>query len=219
MVATVSPPEAEDAGHWVQLAWNEDKQRAAHGVDRFLITETRFGVAGDTATWDAAPVWEQFRMWVLQPVAFRASGLLFWSGNRWHGGHWPHWGGLLDRTGQPEPDFPWGMQMGELFEKWGKKLLEAPVLSSAAILTDFDQRAALQVYPHTASSKQLLGEAFDLLHRLGIGTDTIPLVNVQKKDLLRKYALLVLAADSALDGKPAATLKRLGKGTVIRVHL
>lgn len=194
-------PSREDAGHWAQLAWNEDKQRAAHGLDRFLITETRFGVAGDTATWDAAPVREQFRMWVLQPVAFGASGLLFWSGNRWHGGHWPHWGGLLDWTGQPEPDFPWGRQMGELFEKWGKQLLEAPVQASAAVLTDFDQRAALQVYPHTVSSKQLLGEAFDLFHRLGIGTDSLNLAAAQTKGLLRKYALVVLAADSALDGQ------------------
>ncbi len=199
-------PSREDAGHWVQLAWNEDKQRAAHGLDRFLITETRFGVAGDAATWDAAPVREQFRMWVLQPVAFGASGLLFWSGNRWHGGHWPHWGGLLDWTGHPEPDFPWGIQMGELFEKWGKKLLDAPVQASAAVLTDFDQRAALQVYPHTVSSKQLLGEIFDLLHRQGIGADSLNLATAQTKGLLRKYALVVLAADPALDGQtvPAA---------------
>jgi beta-galactosidase GanA len=194
------PPSREDPAHWTQLAWQEDKQRAAHGLDRFFITETRFGVAGDTATWDAAPVQEQFRMWVLQPVAFGASGLLFWSGNRWHGGHWPHWGGLLDWTGQPEPDFPWGIQMGELFQKWGRKLLEAPVQSSVAVLTDFDQRAALQVYPHTASSKQLLGESFDLFHRLGLGVDSLSLEAAQQSLSLGRYQLIVVAANPVLEG-------------------
>ena len=96
-----------------------------------------------------------------------------WSGNRWIGGHWPHWGGVLDWTGQPEPDFSWLTELGQFFDKNSDRLLKYPVDASAAALTDFDQRAALDVYPHTPASKKVLVEVFDTLHRLGIGADSL----------------------------------------------
>src|SRR6185437_2804663 len=105
-------PSAADPDYWTTLAWHLDMHRSAYGLGRFLVTETRVGVAGDTAMWDPFPTRDQFRMWMLQPAAYGAFGLMYWSGNRWRGGHWPHWGGVLDWTGQPEPDFPWVIDVG-----------------------------------------------------------------------------------------------------------
>jgi hypothetical protein len=51
-------------------------------------------------------------MYGLEAAAFGPCGLFYWSGNRWRGGHWPHWGGLLDWSGLPEPDFDWAVELG-----------------------------------------------------------------------------------------------------------
>jgi len=196
-------PSADNLPYWADLAWHQDMHRSAYGVGHFITTETRFGVAGQTQMWDPAPSQEQFLMWGLEAAAFGSSALLYWSGNRWRGGHWPHWGGLLDWSGQPEKDFGWAVELGGLYEKWGPTLLANPVKASAAILTDFDQRTALQVYPHVPSSQSIVPECFDALHRLGIGVDTVNAVAAENIASLRKYALLVIPAATALDNATA----------------
>jgi beta-galactosidase GanA len=67
------------------------------------------------------------------------------------------------------------------------------------VITDFDQRAALQVYKHVPSSGNVLPEAFDALHRLGIGTDSLNVEVAARSGALRKYALVVIPAATALD--------------------
>lgn len=199
-------PSAERPDFWDTLAWHLDMHRSAHGLGQFLVTETRVGVAGDTAMSDPFPTRDQWRMWMLQPAAYGAFGLMFWSGNRWHGGHWPHWGGVLDWTGRPEPDFSWLIEIGAFFDQWSGRLLRNPVKATAAIITDFDQRAALDIYKHTPSSPRLIPEAFDALHRLGIGVDSIAVDQAAVPGALARYALVILPAATALDGPalPAA---------------
>ena len=192
-------PSREDPDFWRNLAWHLDMHRSALGLGQFLVTETRAGVAGSTVMWDAFPSAQQFRMWMLEPMAYGAFGLLYWSGNRWRGGHWPHWGGLLDWSGQPEADFDWFAETGDLYQKWGNRLLANPVKATAAILTDFDQRAALEVYPHTPASKTVVIDAFDAFHRLGIGVDAINSRRLSVPGALDHYRLVVLAAATALD--------------------
>ena len=148
---------------------------------------------------DPFPKHDQFMMWMLQPAAYGAFGSMFWSGNRWQGGHWPHWGGILDWTGRPEPDFEWLIEVGAFFEKWTDRLLRHPVKATAAILTDFNQRAALEIYKHTTSSPRVLPEAFDALHRLGIGVDSIAVDQAVLPGRLAQYSLLVIPAATALD--------------------
>ncbi len=191
-------PSADNPDYWRTLAWHLDMHRSAHGSGQFMVTETRVGVAGDTIMHDPFPKREQFRMWMLQPAAYGAFGLMFWSGNRWHGGHWPHWGGVLDWTGQPEPDFSWVVETGAFFEKWSDKLLRTPVEAKAAVISDFDQRAALDVYKHTPSSPRLLPETFDALHRIGVGVDSIAVDDAVKPGKLAQYALVVIPAATAL---------------------
>ncbi len=116
---------------WNDEPWHLDMHRSCDGKGRMIITETRIGVAGGAVMWDPAPSREQFRMWDLQLAAFGASGMMYWSGNRWRGGHWPHWGGLLDWSGRPEPDVDWAMELGAFFERWGGELLAHPVASHA----------------------------------------------------------------------------------------
>lgn len=146
---------------------------------------------------------------MLQPLAFGASALLYWTGNRWHGGHWPHWGGVLDWTGQPELDFPWVIETGEFYQKWGSRLLENPVKAQAVVLTDFDQRAALEVYPHTQGSLAVLPESFDAPHRVGIGVDSMNLAAAEDPSRLEKYSLVVIPAATALEGEAIrAALRR-----------
>jgi beta-galactosidase len=197
-------PSADNAAYWRGLAWQQDMHRSAYGVGQFITTETRFGVAGGTQMADPAPPREQFLMWGLQAAAFGSSALMFWSGNRWRGGNWPHWGGLLDWSGHPEVDFAWAVELGALYNKWSSKLLENPVRATAAVLTDFNQRTALEVYPHVPDSSSVLPESFDAFHRLGIGADSINTACARDASILGKYSCIALAAAAAFDN-PQAT--------------
>ena len=201
-------PSGENPAFFKDLAWHLDMHRSAHGLGAFMTTETRVGVAGDTVQYDDFPSHDQFRMWMLQPAAYGAFGLMYWSGNRWIGGHWPHWGGVLDWTGQPEPDFSWLTELGQFFDKNSDRLLKYPVDASAAVLTDFDQRAALDVYPHTPASRKVLVEVFDTLHRLGIGADSLNFHEAATPGKLSRYALVVIPAATALDGDAVVSALR-----------
>jgi beta-galactosidase len=157
-------------------------------------------------------------MYGLEAAAFGTCGLFYWSGNRWRGGHWPHWGGLLDWSGHPEPDFDWAVESGEVFQKWGKHLIDNPVKATAVVLTDFEQRVALEIYPHIKPSPSVLRESFDVLHRLGIGVDSMNLTRAAVASNLTKYSLVLVPAATALDDpKVTASLTSFANdgGTVV----
>jgi beta-galactosidase len=197
----IYPPVENATEAWLQFAWFEDVNRSALGLDHFWVTEARFGNAAveGTAVTEPAPTREQARMWCLQSTALGGTALLFWTGNRWRGGHWPHWGGLLDWTGQPEPDFEWAVELGEFYDKWGSRLIQNPVNATAAVLTDFELRLALQTYPHVPGSPKIVAATFDALHRLGIGADGITARRAKDVSELRRYSLITIPAASALD--------------------
>lgn len=207
-------PNPEPPRYGMELAWHFDKERSAHGLGQFLSSETRIGVIGDTIMWDPFPTHDQYRMWMFQPLAFGSVSLMYWSGNRWRGGPWPQFGGVLDWTGKPEPDVEWLKELGMFLDKWGQQMVDHPVKSSAAVLTDFDQRAALQVYRHTPGSMTILPESFEALHRIGAGVDGISSQDAANVEKLRRYSLIVLAANTALDGTaiPAALEKYVQQG-------
>ena len=192
-------PRGDDPTFWTDLTWHQDMHRTAYGRAHFITTENRFGVTGDTHISDPSPTREQFLMWGLEAAAFGTCGLFYWTGNRWRGGHWPHWGGLLDWSGHPEPDFDWAAELGSVFARWGKHLIDNPVKATAVILTDFDQREALEIYPHINSSLTVLPQCFDALHRLGIGVDTMNLPTAVTPSNLKKYSLVLIPAATALD--------------------
>lgn len=210
------PPVENAASAWLEFPWYEDVQRSALGLNHFWVTEARFGNAAKdgTSISEPSPTRDQIRMWCMQSTALGATMLMFWSGNRWRGGHWPHWGGLLDWTGQPEPDFEWAFELGKFYAKWGKQLIESPVVARAAVLTDFDQRLALNIYPHVTGSSKLIAETFDALHRLGIGVDSITAQQATNAANLSKYSLIIIPAATALDGPelPAALEPYVLKG-------
>jgi beta-galactosidase len=212
-------PRADNPEFWSNLTWHQDMHRSAYGQRHFITTENRFGVIGQTYISDPVPTHDQFRMWGLEAAAFGSRGLLYWTGNRWRGGHWPHWGGLLDWSGHPEPDFPWAIELGEFYRKWGANLIENPVRATAVVLTDFDQRAALEVYPHIKASLSVLPQTFEALHRLGIGVDCMNLASAADDPArLEKYSLVLIPAATALDGpRVAASLNRFVEGGGILV--
>jgi beta-galactosidase len=201
-------PSVDNPKYFRELAYHFDMHRAAHRTGYFMATETRFGVAGSTAMSSPFPSFEQFRMWMMQPIAFGSNSLIYWSGNRWIGGHWPHWGGLLDWSGKPEPDFDWAIRIGEILKKWSAKLLEHPVDAQTVMLTDFDNRAALYFYPHTPSSKEVITETADALHRLGMGIDTINSLDARQPGALDRYKLLIIPAATSLNGDALAPVLR-----------
>jgi len=206
-------PWADNREYWADLAWHQDMHRSAYGYKHFITTENRFGVAGETYIRDPFPSREQFHMWGLEAAAFGTSGLFYWTGNRWRGGHWPHWGGLLDWSGHPEPDFDWAVELGEIFQKWGQHLIDSPVKATAVALTDFEQRATLEVYPHIKLSLSVLLQSFDALHRLGIGVDSMNLVTAQDPSNLEKYSLVLIPAATAMDNpRITAALKDFAQG-------
>src|SRR5262249_6206236 len=69
---------ADRTERWDDAPWRLDMHRSCYGKDRFIVTETRIGVAGGAEMWDPAPSREQFRMWDLQLAAFGACGVLYW---------------------------------------------------------------------------------------------------------------------------------------------
>ncbi len=196
------PPVENAADAWLQFPWFEDVSRSALGLKHFWVTETRFGsdsIEG-TSINEPGPSRGQLRVWCLQSTALGGTMLMYWSGNRWRGGPWPHFGGLFDWSGQPEPDFDWAVEMGEFYAKWGKRLIDSPVVARAAVLTDFEQRLALQIFPHHADSLKTVAETFDMLHRLGVGADSITVKQAANPANLQKYPLVVVPAATALDG-------------------
>jgi beta-galactosidase GanA len=187
--------------------------RSAYGRKHFITTENRFGVTGGTRIADPSPTREQFLMWGLEAAALGSCGLFYWTGNRWRGGHWPHWGGLLDWSGHPEPDFDWAVDLGKIFGQWGKHLIDNPVKATAVVLTDYDQREALEIYPHIASSPTVLPQCFDALHRLGIGVDSMNLATAAATSDLKKYTLVLIPAATALDDpRVTASLQDFAQG-------
>lgn len=206
-------PSTDSPEYWASLAWHQDMHRSAYGRGHFITTENRFGAEGQTYISDPVPTREQFLMWGLEAAAFGSSALLYWSGNRWRGGHWPQWGGLLDWSGHPEPDFDWAIEEGAFFRKWGTHLLQHPVEASATVLTDFNQRAALEIYPHIKASLSVLPQTFDALHRLGIGVDSMNLLSAEDPAKLEKYSLVLIPAATALDSPQlAASLEQFVRG-------
>ena len=198
---------------WMNFTWQQDMHRSAYGRTHFITTENRFGVIGGTSIEDPAPTREEYMMWGLETAAIGTCGLFYWTGNRWRGGHWPHWGGLLDWSGHPEPDFDWAVDLGKILAKWGKHLIDHPVKATAAILTDFEQRAALDVYPHVKGSNTVLPECFDALHRMGIGVDSVNLAAAATPSNLTKYSLVLIPAATALDDpKVTASLQVFAQG-------
>ena len=154
---------------------------------------------GGTAIWDPAPSREQFLMHGLQAAAFGSCGLLYWTGDPWRGGHWPHWGGLLDWSGHPEPDFAWAVELGKIFDQWGPCLIENPVKATTVALDDFEQRAALEIYPHTKASPTVLCQSFGAMHRLGVGVGCMNLAKAASASNLAQYSLVLVPAATALD--------------------
>jgi beta-galactosidase len=206
-------PREDNLNSWTNLTWQQDMHRSAYGRKHFITTENRFGVTGGTRIADPSPRREQFLMWGLEAAALGSCGLFYWTGNRWRGGHWPHWGGLLDWSGHPEPDFDWAVELGKIFAQWGKHLIGNPVKATAVVLTDYDQREALEIYPHIASSPTVLPQCFDALHRLGIGVDSMNLATAATPANLKKYALVLIPAATALDDpQVTASLQEFAHG-------
>jgi beta-galactosidase len=199
------PKTGASSEYWKNTAWQYDIHRSGCGIGRFLITETTAGTAGGTEIGDISPTREQVRMWALEPVAFGAGGLLYWSGNRWRGGPWPYWGALLDWTGRPEPELEWASELGVIFEKWGGHLLQTPVKTEMAVITDFDQRSALATYPNTPSSRVILRDSFQCGHRLGLGVDGLNVTDAATAQNLERYRFIILAADSCLNGNASSS--------------
>ncbi len=202
-------PSAEgSSGYWKNTAWQHDIHRSGCGIGHFLITETTAGTAGATEIGDVSPTREQARMWALEPLAFGACGLLYWSGNRWRSGPWPYWGALLDWTGKAEPELEWASELGLIFEKWGGYLLQTPVKAVMAVITDFDQRSTLATYPNTPSSRVIVGDSFQCGHRFGLGVDGLNVSDAATVQNLNKYRFLILAANSSLNGNAISSALR-----------
>jgi beta-galactosidase len=194
-----------EAGGWSSLAQHFDLSRSARNVRQFLITECRFGVMGDAKIWDPVASPEQFKMMNLLPAAYGAVGSIYWTGNRYASGHWPHWGGLLDWSGRPEADFSLAVEIGDFYRKWGGKLLRNGVSAKAAILTDYDQVMAHRSYPHTPKNagEYTTTDFFEAFHRLGIGVDGLTIQQAGQAEKVAAYEVIVLSAASVLNDEKA----------------
>jgi len=192
---------------FVSTAWHQDRVRSAHGLGGWLLTETRIGTMGTTVVVDPFPREDQFRMWLLQALAFGAFGLLFWSGNRWRGGHWPHWGGLLDWSGVEEIEAPWVREFSAVLRRIGPQVLDTTVQASAVVLTDFEQRSMLSLYPHTPENLAGVATVIDALHRLGIGVDCLSPARLSA-DRLEAYEVALLAPTPFVDDGVSAMLEQ-----------
>lgn len=194
-------PTHDDPSYWASHAMFNDMHRSASLSGNFLVTETRIGPTGGEKLWTPASSKVQFFTWMLQPVAFGAVSIIHWTGNRFNGGHWPHWGGLLDWSGTPEPDFYWSKEIATFLNKWSDKIVNTTVDVKAAVFNDFDQRSCLTSYPHLPSSSpnDILYKTTEAFHRNGIGVDIISSAEIAK-GIPAKYKTLVIAASPCFEG-------------------
>ncbi|WP_428937316.1 beta-galactosidase [Fontivita pretiosa] len=188
------PAEAHDPAPWKQRLAAQDIARGAQGVGRLLITETWTGTLGGEQVWSVQPGRQLLRLSILQCVAFGATGILYWPARNWAGGSWPHWGGLLDWSDRPAPELQWIAEIGATLARWGPTLASHPVQASAAVLSDYDQQSALEVYPHMPGRWEIADGAFDVCHRLGIGVDGINARQLAEERRLSRYQFIILAA-------------------------
>lgn len=197
----IYPASNSNAAAWASLAQHFDLSRSARNQNQFIVTECRYGVMGDARIWDPVASPNQFKMMNLAPAAFGSIGSIYWTGNRYVGGHWPHWGGLLDWTGKPEPDFSLAVEIGDFFRKWGKQLITNGVMAKAAILTDYDQVMAHRSYPHTSKNagEYTTTAFFDAFHRLGVGVDGLTVQQAAESSRLNLYEVIVVSAASVFN--------------------
>jgi beta-galactosidase len=195
------PGPPDRSGFLRRAAWLTDAARAAQGAGRYLVTETRFTQAGGAGMWDSLPSREEFRMWAFNWMASGADGIIFWTGNRWHGGHWPHWGSLMDFIGQPEPEFTWVAELGAELRDLGPMLLRAPVDAKVAIINDFNQRAAIETYPHVDTADTVMPLTVEALRRIGVGVDSINATRAGSGAELARYRAVIVPAATVLDGE------------------
>jgi hypothetical protein len=64
------------------------------------------------------------------------------------------------------------------------KAIRLIVASHAAVLTDFENRAALEIYSDIPNRRSVFTGTFAALHRLGIGTDTVNSTQAEHPDYL-----------------------------------
>lgn len=199
-------PTEDNNSYWAWQAWFNDLHRSTNQRNNFLVTETRIGPTGNERLWTPAASEEQFFTWMLQPVAFGAQGIIHWTGNRYHGGHWPHWGGILDWSGKPEPDYYWTKKIATFFKKWNSQIVRTSVDATAAVVSDFSQRAMLKSFPHTpiGTPEDILFESTEAFHRMGLGIDVITTESISE-NLYDKYKTLVLAALPSFEGEKVQT--------------
>jgi beta-galactosidase len=188
---------------WSELTREFDASRSSLGDGRFFVAETQANRLGGDQFWDGLGNSAAARMNQMLPIAYGSVGLMYWSGNRFSAGPWPLWSGLLDLQGDPEIDFPIVQKVGSTLAKWGPQLVATRVNAKAAILTDFDQRAAHWTYPYTAGDvgETATTEYFEAFHRLGIGVDQLSATQARNADRLETYDIIVVSAASVLDEK------------------
>lgn len=198
-------PSDSRPGHWKYLGYQLDLNRSVHRDNGFLVMEVGIGVTGNTSMnqftdWAGGAMIQQDRFFMQNvfPAAFGASGLLYWTGNRIQGSHAPYYGGVINRDGEPELEYPWVQDVGKFFKKWGSELIANPVKASVAVYTDFNQRAALEVVDHVEGSNDILVECFDVFHKIGIGVDAINDTQVIDDETLNRYSMIILATASIM---------------------
>ena len=196
-----------EAGGWSSLAQHFDLSRSARASNSFIVAESRFGVMGDARIWDPVASPAQFKMMNLLPTTYGAVGAIYWTGNRYVSGHWPHWGGLLDWSGHPEADFDLAVEIGDFYQKWRKELLESSVSTTAAILSDYDQVMAHRAYPHTSNNvgQYTTTAFFEAFHRLGVGVDGLTVAQAGQLEQVTAYDIIVVSAASVLEDEQVMT--------------
>jgi beta-galactosidase len=183
---------------WERFWFLEDMART-HGGGSWLATETTTTACGSNVL-DESPTPDQFLSWQLQTLAFGCTGILYWSGNRLRGGHWPYWGGLFDVTEAPEPELEGQVtELGRLLTGPLAECAAVPVDSRAVILMDYDQECATEVYPHTPDAKWLAAHAAQMVRRLGVGVEVRPQIDFEDPEVLASYDLIVLAGCPTFD--------------------
>ncbi len=133
-------------------------------------------------------------------IASGADGIIFWSGNRWHGGHLPHWGCLINFVGEPEREFAWVAELGAELRALGPAIVAARVAADVAVANDFDQRAALEAYPHVRTADTVMPSTIGALRRIDIGVDSINAVRAGRIAELGWYRAVLLPAAPVLEG-------------------
>lgn len=177
------------------------------------------GAVGATSVVAPAASAATFRRRLHLAIASGARGIVYWSGNAWHGGPWIFHGSLLDHAGTRVPEWPVLREFGEFLERRGSDLLAAKTPHDVAVIGSHAGSALAQAFQAFPNSGCLAMKLEAICRQRGLAVDVVTPRRAAEPGFLDRYRVVMLAGEAQGLATPqiVESLRRYagGGGTVV----